>query len=64
MFYREIGRRVNSTAMKVMHVRRGCTEEGKGTRRRPTDQSRCTTECQDRHFRQLALGDSSNATNR
>lgn len=55
--YREIGRRVNCTAMTVMRVCRVWTEEGRGTRRRPTGQPRRTTERQDRRFRQLALRD-------
>lgn len=55
--YREIGRRVNCTAMTVMRVCRVWREEGRGARRRPTGRPRRTTERQDRRFRQLALRD-------
>lgn len=38
--YREIGRRVNCTAMAVITMYRVWTEEGGGTRKRPTGQLR------------------------
>ncbi|KAI4457829.1 integrase-like catalytic domain superfamily [Holotrichia oblita] len=53
--YGETGRRVNCTAMAVMRMCRVWIEEARGTRRRPIDQARRTTERQDRRFRQLAL---------